>query len=145
MRIRQATPRETLDALASDPAAISLVVRTETEFEKGHPAGALTVPVVFFDPRGGPAQPNDAFVDVVRRHIEPSRTVFVGCQSGVRSQRAAEILVSAGYQNVSNVSGGFGGARDRSGTVLAQGWRDSALPVDSGQPAGKCYRDLEKG
>ena len=55
MDIRQVTPREAYELLEQDPAAIYLDVRTEAEFEAGHPAGARNVPVVFFDP--GARQP----------------------------------------------------------------------------------------
>jgi rhodanese-related sulfurtransferase len=127
--------------LAADTGARYLDVRTEAEFGQAHPAGALNVPVVFLEP-GGPAKPNEAFLDVVRSHLDPASAVFVGCQSGVRSQRAAEILLRAGYANVANVTGGFGGARDRSGAVVVEGWRDAGLPVENGQPGGRSYRDL---
>jgi rhodanese-related sulfurtransferase len=140
--IRQVNPKEAYEALAADPNATYLDVRTEAEFAQGHPVGALNVPVVFLDPRGGAAQPNEAFLDVVRHRLDPASKLFVGCQSGMRSQRAAEILERAGYADVTNVSGGFGGARDRSGVVVVQGWRDAGLPVEPGQPAGRCYRDL---
>jgi rhodanese-related sulfurtransferase len=142
METKQVSTKEAHEALTNETTAVYLDVRTEKEFEQGHPLGALNVPVLFFDPAGGPARPNERFLDVVRRHIEPSRTVFVGCQSGMRSQRAAEMLSGAGYRNVANVSGGFGGLRDRSGKVLAEGWRDTGLPIENGQTAGRCYRDL---
>jgi rhodanese-related sulfurtransferase len=100
------------------------------------------VPIVFFDPSGGPAQANADFTAIVRRHVDPARRLFVGCQSGVRSQRAAEQLAAAGYTNLTNVRGGFGGARDRSGKVVTPGWRESGLPVETGPPQGRSYRDL---
>jgi rhodanese-related sulfurtransferase len=141
MTIRQATPAQTHEAMTAAPDSTYLDVRTEAEFAQSHPAGALNVPVVFLEP-GSPAKPNPAFLDVVRRHLDPAAKIYVGCQSGGRSQRAAEILVGAGYSDITNVSGGFGGARDRSGAVVVQGWRDAGLPTESGQPADRSYRDL---
>jgi rhodanese-related sulfurtransferase len=142
MDIPHTTPQETQEALTADPKATYLDVRTEAEFEQGHPPRALNVPIMLFDASGGPAKLNERFVDVVRRHIDPAATVFVGCQSGMRSQRAAELLARAGFQSVTNVSGGFGGIKDRAGNVITPGWRDSGLPVETGQPSGQCYRDL---
>src|SRR5712691_10570619 len=45
MDIRQVTPREAYELLEQNPTAIYLDVRTEAEFEAGHPAGARKVPV----------------------------------------------------------------------------------------------------
>jgi rhodanese-related sulfurtransferase len=142
MQIRQMTPEQANETLSSSPNAVYIDVRTEGEFERGHPPGALNVPVVFFDPAGGPAKPNPVFLDVVRRHVGVDKTVLLGCQSGARSGRAAEVLVRAGYDDVTNVHGGFGGARDRSGNVVVRGWRDAGLPVETGQPDGRSYTDL---
>jgi rhodanese-related sulfurtransferase len=139
---KNASTTDTFEALKSNPDAIYLDVRTEQEFAQGHPAGALNVPVLFFEAQGGSPRPNDDFLAVVRRHIDAGREVYVGCQSGARSQRASDLMVGAGYSNVTNVTGGFGGQRDRAGNVLVAGWRDSGLPVESGAPQGRCYRDL---
>ena len=142
MEIRQTTPTEAQETLAADPAATYLDVRTEAEFEQGHPPGALNIPVMLFGASGGPAKLNDRFVDIVRKSVDTNRTLLIGCQSGMRSQRAAEILAGAGFENVTNVAGGFGGTRDRAGNVVTAGWRDAGLPVETGQPPERCYRDL---
>ena len=68
----------------------------------------------------------------VQRLIAPSTPLLVGCQAGGRSQRGAELLVAAGYSDVTNVRGGFGGARDETGRVVIPGWRDAGLPVATG-------------
>jgi len=81
---------------------------------------------------------NVHFAGVVEAALPRETSVLVGCQSGVRSQHAAEILRSLGFRDVSNVAGGFGGSR------AARGWRDSGLPVESGNPAGRAYEDLKK-
>ena len=142
MSFKNASPADTFEALKSNPKALYLDVRTEQEFAQGHPAGAINIPVLFFEPQGGSPRPNDEFLDVVRRHVDSGREVFVGCQSGARSQRAADLMVQAGYVDVTNVLGGFGGQRDRAGNVLVAGWRDSGLPIESGAPQGRSYRDL---
>ncbi len=57
------------------------------------------------------------------------KTLVVGCMAGGRSQRACEMLEDAGYADLTNVVGGFGGQRDASGTVVVPGWSDAGLPV----------------
>jgi rhodanese-related sulfurtransferase len=141
MEIRQVTVQEAHETLRRQPDAVYLDVRTEAEFAAGHPAGARNVPVIFFDPGGGPPRPNQDFVAVVRRHLPPPTTLLVGCQAGGRSQRACELLAQAGYSDARNVQGGFGGARDPSGRVIP-GWRDAGLPVETGNPPGAGYAEL---
>jgi rhodanese-related sulfurtransferase len=141
--IKQIDPKGAKDSLDGDERAVYLDVRTEAEFERGHPPGALNIPVLFLPGPGQPAIPNERFADEVARVIAPDRRIFVGCQVGGRSQRACEILATAGFSDLTNVQGGFGGARDRAGNVVAPGWTDSGLPVETGQPGGRCYADLK--
>jgi rhodanese-related sulfurtransferase len=143
MEIPQATPPDARAILDRTPGALYLDVRTEPEFEAGHPAGARNVPVVFFDPATRQPKPNPDFVATVERHVPRGTRLVVGCQSGVRSQRACELLLQAGYTDVTNVQGGFGGARDASGRVVVAGWRDAGLPVETGQTPGARYADLK--
>jgi len=130
MPIKQQSPREAFDTLKANPDALYLDVRTEGEFAQGHPAGAINIPVVFIK---GPGQMevNPDFLPIAEKLIPRNKTLFVGCQSGVRSMRACEMLEGAGYSNLTNVVGGFGGRRDQSGSVVAPGWRDSGLPVST--------------
>jgi rhodanese-related sulfurtransferase len=136
------TPPEAQEVLASDPAAVYLDVRTEAEFEAGHPAGARNVPVMQFDPATRQPRANPDFVAVVQRHFPPTTKLLVGCQSGVRSLRACQLLGEAGYIDVTNIEGGFGGARDQNGRVVVAGWRDAGLPIETGQTPGGSYADL---
>ena len=132
MEIPQTTPADAHRALQTDPSALYLDVRTEAEFEAGHPAGARNIPVVSFDPATHRPRPNPHFVAMVERTIPRDAKVLVGCQSGGRSQYACELLAQAGYTDVANVEGGFGGARDASGELVVPGWRDAGLPVETG-------------
>jgi rhodanese-related sulfurtransferase len=135
MEIRQTTPPDAYETLQRDPNAVYLDVRTPEEFAAGHPAGAVNVPLLFF--RAGTSTPNPDFVPAVQRLIPPAKALLVGCQAGGRSQRGAELLVAAGYTDVSNVRGGFGGARDDTGRIVIPGWREAGLPVETGPGAGK--------
>jgi rhodanese-related sulfurtransferase len=132
MDIPQTTPPEAFEILNANPDAVYLDVRTTPEFEAGHPAGARHVPVVFFAPGTGQPRPNPDFVATVSALVPPATKLLVGCQAGGRSQRACELLRDAGYSDVTNVRGGFGGARDQTGRIVIPGWRDAGLPVESG-------------
>jgi len=142
MAIKQTTPADAYARLQAGEGVVYLDVRTEPEFERGHAPTALNVPVVFLDP-GAPARLNPDFVAVVSKALRPDQEILVGCQVGGRSQKACEILAGAGYTNLANVQGGFGGLRDRAGNVVAKGWADSGLPVENGQPAGRSYAELK--
>src|SRR6266851_813859 len=128
MAIKQTEPPQAHETLANNPGAIYLDVRTEGEFAQGHPAGAINIPVVFIQ---GPGQmePNPDFVAVAEKVLPKATKLVVGCMSGGRSQRACEMLEEAGYADLTNVVGGFGGQRDGSGQVVVPGWRDAGLPV----------------
>ena len=52
------------------------------------------------------------------------------------------MLEQAGFQDVSNMLGGFGGMRDQTGTVVAPGWAASGLPVSSDNGEGVSYESL---
>ncbi len=119
-----------------------LDVRSEPEFAAAHPAGALNIPLLHAGPRG--MTPNADFLRVAQAVLAKDARVVVGCHSGGRSARAAQILESAGYSNVADQRAGFGGARDPFGRVVEKGWADEKLPVESGEPAGHAYADLKK-
>ena len=89
-----------------------LDVRSIPEFEKGHPAGAFNIPLLHLDERTRQMRPNPEFLDVVRANFPVDTPLVVGCQTGARSAQACEILSSAGYTNLANVRGGFGGSHD---------------------------------
>ena len=130
MAIKEVTPQQAHDILTRDASVVYIDVRTEREFANGHPAGAVNIPVAFPDPaRGMMANPD--FVSVVERNFSTDRKIIVGCQAGPRSTAAARMLEQAGYQDISNLLGGFGGMRDPMGRVIAPGWSASGLPVSN--------------
>lgn len=130
MPIKQQKPPEAFETLKQHPDALYLDVRTEGEFAAGHAAGAINIPVMVA--RGpGQMQLNPDFLEVAEKVIPKSRKLLVGCLSGMRSQRACDMLEEAGFTDLTNVVGGFGGQRDQSGNVVVSGWKDSGLPVTS--------------
>src|SRR5689334_23212726 len=143
MDIPQLTPPAAHDILKTNRDAVYLDVRTVEEFEAGHPAGAQNIPILFVDPATRQPRMNPDFLAAVERIVPRTAKLLVGCQSGGRSQRACELLADAGYADVTNVEGGFGGLRDAAGRVAVLGWRDEGLPVEVGQPAGASWADLK--
>jgi len=142
MSVKEITPRQAYDTLANDPSAIYIDVRTPQEFEAGHPRGAVNIPVALPNPAMGRMVMNENFVRVMEGHFPKEKTVIVGCQAGPRSNAAAGLLEQAGYQDVSNVIGGFGGMRDSMGRMIAPGWADSGLPVSQDNGEGVSYESL---
>ena len=134
MAIKQVDPPEAHTTLAANPDAVYLDVRTEEEFEAGHPTGAINIPVMFLIP--GRPQPNPDFLAVAAKTLPQGKKIVVGCLSGGRSQRACEMLEEAGYTDLTNMRGGFGGARDAGGAIAVKGWRDAGLPVTQGSGEG---------
>lgn len=77
---------------AQQQGAMLIDVREAGEYRSGHAPGAKHISVQVIERRLG--------------EIPRERQIIVVCQSGMRSQRAAEILSRAGFQ-VLNVSGGM--------------------------------------
>lgn len=140
MAVKQLTPSQAQGLMQKDPTVVYLDVRTEAEFTNGHPQKGVNVPAFFFQAPGRPT-PNPNFLTVVEATLPKDATIIVGCQAGGRSQRAADLLAQAGYSNVSNMMGGFGGGQDQAGQPIA-GWRDAGLPVSNENGEGVSYASL---
>jgi rhodanese-related sulfurtransferase len=119
-----------------------LDVRSEPEFDAGHPAGALNIPLLHAGPAG--MTPNPDFLKVVEKVFPKETKLVVGCQSGGRSMRASQLLESNGYKEIADQRAGWGGARDQFGRITEPGWEAEKLPVESGKPEGRSYPDLVK-
>ena len=118
-------------------------VRSMAEYEMGHPAGAVNVPLLDRDPATGQMAPNPEFLHVMQANFTSDAKLLIGCQVGGRSARAAQMLEAFGFADVTNVRGGFAGARDpMSGRVTAPGWVESGLPVETASRPGQSYTEL---
>ena len=141
MAIKEITPQQVHDVLSADPNVVYIDVRTEREFAAGHPQGAVNIPVAFPDPARG-MMANKDFVQVVEANFPRDKKIIVGCQAGPRSNAAAGLLQQAGFQDVANMLGGFGGMRDQLGNVVAPGWASSGLPLSDDNGEGVSYESL---
>ena len=120
-------------------------VRSIPEYDNGHPPGARNVPLLHRDAQTGQMQPNPDFLEVIRANFPPDAKLLIGCQMGGRSTQAGQMVLSAGYEDVTNVVGGYGGARDRmTGHVVSEGWVDAELPVEHETVRGHGYKELRQ-
>ena len=105
-------------------------VRSSAEFAAGRPAGSINVPLLDNDEDTGQLMPNPDFVRVMRANFAADARLLVGCQSGSRSSRAAQMLEAFGFTNVANVPAGY------------DGWAPSGLPIDAATTPARRYEDL---
>src|SRR5687768_703649 len=120
--------------------ATYLDVRSVPEFQQGHPEGAFNIPLLHLDPQTRQMRPNPEFVSVVKANFPPDAKLVIGCQMGGRSQQACEVLSNAGFQDVANVLGGYGGAPQ----MGHAGWVQAGLPVETSADAAREYEALQK-
>ncbi len=112
-------------------------VRTTQEFEAGHPAGALNVPIAH---REGP---NPDFLRVMKASFPLDAKIVVGCKSGMRSARAAQALAAEGFTSILDQRAGWDGSRNPFGQVVEAGWVGAGLPREDGAPAGRSWAELQ--
>jgi rhodanese-related sulfurtransferase len=141
MAIHEITSQQAHDILSNDPSAVYIDVRTEREFTNGHPQGAVNIPVALPDPTRGMVI-NEDFIRVMEANFSRDKKIVVGCQAGPRSSTAAGLLQQAGFQDVSNMLGGYGGMRDAMGNVKAPGWASLGLPISNDNGDGVSYASL---
>jgi rhodanese-related sulfurtransferase len=125
---RRISPKEAHDLIQQGYVYVD--VRSTPEFERGHPTGAVLIPIAEMGPMG--MQPNPKFVEQVSARYPKDAKLILGCEVGGRSARAAAVLEQSGFTAVVDQRAGFGGARSPTGQVIEKGWRDEGLPVEVG-------------
>lgn len=124
-------------AKMKDEAFTYVDVRTEEEFEAGHPEGAVNVPSMLAGPSG--MTPNPEFLSVMERAFAKDAPLVLGCRSGVRSARAGEALTAAGFTRLADQRAGWEGAKGTFGELVEPGWSRTSLPTETGAPADRSY------
>jgi rhodanese-related sulfurtransferase len=139
-RPERISPKEANDKLAEGWTYVD--VRTAREFEAGHPAGAMNVPIMH--EAGGGMASNPDFVRVMTAAFPKDAKIIVGCKAGGRSLRAAQTLLAEGFANVVDQRAGWDGARSPFGEITEPGWSRAGLPSELGQPSGRSWEDISK-
>jgi rhodanese-related sulfurtransferase len=105
--IKEISPTEA-QAATSKAYSQFIDVRTPEEYSGGHAARAVNIPL-------------DTIPANLDR-LEKNEPVYLICESGRRSQLAAQTLKKAGFNNVLNVAGG------------TAAWRAANLPIENQPP-----------
>ena len=87
---------ETFDAMM-DEEHLLLDVRTQEEYDAGHIADAVLIPV---------DELSDRMSEI---EVDQDTPILVYCRSGNRSAVASDLLVNAGFNQVYNLLGGYNG------------------------------------
>jgi rhodanese-related sulfurtransferase len=140
MSVKRVPPQEAAELLAQGWKYVD--VRSVPEFEAGHPEGAYNVPIIHFVPGRG-RMPNPDFQAVLEQKFGKDEKLVLGCASGPRSNRAAELMTAWGWQEVVDMAGGFEGERDMMTGRVILGWKASGLPVETAAP-GRTWEELKK-
>lgn len=139
--LKRVSPEEA-HRLITEQGYLYLDVRTEAEWQAGHPAGSHNVPWALSGPTG--MTPNPEFLPTVQALYEKSCPLVLGCKAGGRSLKAAQALINAGYTAVVDQRAGFEGSRDAFGKVTEPGWHPSGLPTETpSSTTGASYPDLK--
>jgi rhodanese-related sulfurtransferase len=137
--IPRVSPREA-KALCDEQGYAYVNVRSEPEWAAGHPAGAVNVPLLHVHPAG--MTPNPDFLDVMAALYPKDAKLVLGCRSGGRSLRAAEMLAEVGFTSVVDQRAGYDGVRTAFGGVVEPGWVSANLPTETATPGGS-YAELK--
>jgi rhodanese-related sulfurtransferase len=137
--VKQVTLEEATKLL--EQGYVYVDVRSEQEFEQGHPAGAFNVPISLVTPMG--TVPNTEFLAVMERAFGKDAKLVLGCKSGPRSRRAALQLEQAGFSEFCEMPAGWSGTRDAFGRPQP-GWGSSGLPAETGLPEGRNYEGVKQ-
>ncbi|HVU04147.1 MAG TPA: rhodanese-like domain-containing protein [Polyangiaceae bacterium] len=135
--VTRVSPEEARELLAQGYTYVD--VRTEAEFEAGRVPGAVNVPYQRRGPQG--LALNADFLSVMEAAFPKDGKVLLGCQTGNRSLKAAQLLLGAGYSDLRELRTGLVGSRDAFGRP-EPGWEKKGFPVERGAPEGRRYSDL---
>lgn len=101
--IKQVSVQQTSEAVSKENVQF-VDVRTAEEYQGGHAPKAVNMPL-------------DSFEKEFAK-LDKEKAVYVICQTGRRSQKAAEMLKTADFKNIYNVTGG------------TSAWSSANLPLE---------------
>ncbi len=127
------SPRDTWEALLSDPMAALIDVRTDAEWNFvgiAELAEASKQPVLIPWQVYPSMQVNGAFAEHLHKAgLTPLHKLYFICRSGARSLAAGQAAKAAGFPHAFNVADGFEGPVDAEGhRGTTAGWKASGLP-----------------
>jgi rhodanese-related sulfurtransferase len=134
MSVIRVQPREAAQLVAAGHSYVD--VRSVPEFDAGHAPGAFNVPLLHLVPGRGMV-PNPEFMAAMEKRFPRDAQLVIGCKAGGRSNRAAELLLAAGWTKVVDMAGGWEGEPG----VL--GWRVQGLPVEATAAADHTWEGLK--
>lgn len=117
-------------------------IRSTEEIAVGLPLGAYHVPLSYVTAHG--MQDNHEFVRVMEACFGCDAKLVIGCDSGVRSLRAAQRLIDAGFHCVVDQRAGWSGEKDGFGRTLQAGWSALGLPVSDEPDPERSYGVLSQ-
>ena len=123
--IKQIPSKEIKDYIKNNKKCVLLDVRTKEEWNEGRPDGdKIGLKTYFLSLQFEGRILNENFVEEFKKlKINKNNEILTICGSGVRSERAADLLTKEGY-NTSNISDGFLG-----NNMEKIGWKNNQLPT----------------
>lgn len=128
--------------LMDDEGWVYVDVRSEPEFDAGHPAGAYNVPISRATGPEGALQPNPDFLRVMEATFPKDTKIVLGCRSGGRSLKALGLLEEHGFTSLVDQRAGFHGPTDAFGQRTEDGWGPAGLPAATTAEPGRDYPSL---
>lgn len=136
------TAKEAYEMWKENPEKVKILdVRMPEEYIfVGHPEMAYNIPLVFqaydwnADKKQFDCTPNPDFINDVKEIFKPDDVILVTCRSGGRGAYAVNLLESAGYKNVYNITDGIEGdmvtdpESTHRGKRMKNGWKNSEIP-----------------
>ncbi|MBE1445765.1 rhodanese-like domain-containing protein [Paenibacillus sp. OAS669] len=91
--LRNLSTEQFREALQKNRNNVLIDVREPNEVKRGYIPGAVNIPLSQFKLRGG--------------EIPAGKSIYLYCQSGMRSKQAARILQKKGFRELAHLQGGI--------------------------------------
>ena len=93
MTVKKLSATELKNQIEQEEKLFLLDVREPNEYEYGHIANSILIPLNQIPNR--------------LSELDPEQEIVVICHHGMRSQQAANYLAQSGFKNISNLTGGI--------------------------------------